>query len=204
MDKIIFNTEAIVNSLLLLGFNEIDPLLFYLIFDNLLKNLKYDKQYDLLLNDKNYKGELEYSEPKEFSAPFLECIDIKVGYKFKDGFNLESNVAPLFDLDGKYTFEDYIKTKNNLLLACYIEKKINIKKIMLEKINRLSLEHLDNFSSFLSDKEKMILSQMFGIKTNEEKLIKNLHNKYDKIYNQEAEDISKTVEYMKTNLKLRK
>ena len=104
------NTENILSSLLLLGYENIEPTLYVDVVAQL-----------------HSKGVILGKE-KPLSKPFEECMILLNGsYSFKEGYDMNTNVAPLcgFNENMYISFRDYINSSTNLKLLQII-RELNV------------------------------------------------------------------------------
>ena len=125
MEKV--NMEMVISSLLIMGFDKVDSIL--VIFT--VGQLSFD----------NYKAGLFSFENEEFSKTFDEYIEcVNSVYKFKDGYDLDSNVS--FDNDKYWPLKNRLHT-NEKLLAYLSSLDFHLlfkeKLILLAKITFLNL-----------------------------------------------------------------
>jgi hypothetical protein len=101
-------------------------------------------------------------------------------YRLKDGITLDTNVSPVSTrvLPLKYALH------TNKKLIEYLSN-LDFRKIILKKIKTLGIDRVDSFDLLFSNKEKDIISDMFGIKRN---YIENNFNnlELDDLYDKES------------------
>ncbi|MBR4231244.1 MAG: hypothetical protein IKR74_03705 [Bacilli bacterium] len=143
MEKI--NTEMVVSSLFLVGFDQVDTLLYTCV----LGQLSIDNQEMQLF---------EFSDI-ELSAVFNKYVNYNgIIFKLKEGVSLETNVSPI---EGKVLPLGKVLHTSKKLID-YLTK-LDFRKIVLKKISILCNEDIDNLDLLFSSKEKAIIHEMFGL-----------------------------------------
>lgn len=168
MRKIKVNTEAVISALFLLGYDKVDALLYTFVL-GAMKNA-----YNKLGRTKMY--DLDFVVDDSLSRVFDNCIksnSITV-VELKDEYNMDTDVSKYCNLkEGTITFLEYIDNANNRFLAFFIENNINMEELVCEKVRRLGINNIRNFSSMFSDKEKKIVEEKMSIvMDNQKKKIK--------------------------------
>lgn len=143
MEKI--NTEILVSSLFIVGFDKVDNLL----FTYTLGQLSID----------NHELQLFEFEDSETSSKFNEYVDYDgTVFKLKDGVTLKTNVSHV----SGHEWPLKRALHSNRKLIEYL-LKLDFKKIIYRKIETLGIDKINSFPSLFSDKEKEIINEMFGI-----------------------------------------
>ena len=146
MEKI--NTEILVSSLFIIGFDKIDSLL----FTYTLGQLSID----------NHKLQLFEFEDSQTSQKFNENVDYDgVVFKLKDGITLKTNVSHVSDY--KWPLEKALHSNRKLIE--YLSN-LDFKKIIYRKVETLGVDKINRFSLLFSAKEKEIINKIFGIEKN--------------------------------------
>lgn len=137
MEKV--NMEMVISSLLIMGFDKVDSIL--VIFT--VGQLSFD----------NHKAGLFSFENEEFSKTFDEYIEcVNSVYKFKDGYDLDSNVS--FDNDKYWPLKNRLHTNEKLL--AYLSS-LDFTPIIQRKINFIGKNNISKFDYLFSEKEKSIM-----------------------------------------------
>ena len=158
MEKIIVNTETIISSLFLLGFDKVDSVLFTLIQGNI-KSILSKKYYDIEFNNTFYNCELIFASDKPFSHVFEKCIDDNgVYFSLSEKYSLDTDVSKYLGLeDYMYTLREYLGRNNNArLLSILINDYIDMSEIVKIKLNQVGRENIELFSK----KELEIISNL--------------------------------------------
>lgn len=140
MEKI--NTEAIVSSLFVLGFDKVDSLL----YTYLLGKLTIDNQ----------KLSLFDFEEKPFSESFTKYVGFSNSvFKIKDGYTLDTNVSPV---------KDYNWTLRNLFarnteLINYLSN-LDFREIVAKKLESYNATKQDDLEQIFCAKEIGIIEQL--------------------------------------------
>ena len=139
MEKI--NTETLVSSLFLAGFDRVDSLLF---------------TYTLGKISKNFPDEKFIFKDDEESTKFRKYIDYKDGiYQFKDGYDLNTNVST--NCNRIYLLRAILCTSS--IVTSYLSK-LDFSDIVSKKAETIGLEKISDYDYLFSLKEKEILSNM--------------------------------------------
>ena len=158
MKKIDINTENIISALFILGFTQIDSYLLTAITALLTIQSRKNKTNHIVLENEHYDCILNLIEEDKPSKTFLKFVDYQFIIKLKEGITFDTDVTKTINLNNiNYTFKQYISTLNNKLLAEYIQKNIDLNKIIIEKISIYGKDNKDFFKLLFSDKEKSIL-----------------------------------------------
>ena len=175
MEKI--NTEIIISSLFMVGFDKVDSILYTYILGKLMED-------NVVLNEYEFKETVP-------SSNFDKYIDYDNNiFKLKDGLSLNSmvNLSHLQNIEMPL----YKVLITNKKLIKYLND-LEYREIILKKINYLGIDNINNFDTLFSNKEKEIIYKMFGIdKMYRERSINNLNNTSDR----EDNDIDKTIKYL--------
>lgn len=146
MEKI--NTEILVSSLFIIGFDKVDGLL----FTYTLGQLSID----------NHKLQLFEFEDSCTSQKFNEYVNYDgIVFKLKEGVTLKTNVSHVSD------YERPLETAlhSNRKLIEYLSN-LDFKKIIYRKVETLGIDKIDCFPSLFSTKEKEIINKIFEIEKN--------------------------------------
>lgn len=124
-------TECLIKSLIVIGFDRVDPLLFSLT----LGSIAMDKNKLYMIVD------------KPFTSRFFNIFELKNGsYKLKDGISFDTDISPV---DGyQYKVIDYLVKESKKTNFIEFLSNVNFTDIVNRK-----LEMLDNDDSKLCDKE---------------------------------------------------
>ncbi len=158
MKKMILNTEIVISSLFVTGFDRIDPLLFTLTIGRLFSNEKFYREFEF--ND------------RPLSLAFSEYITYDgYAYHLKEGYNLDTNVSSI--KDSEWSLQSTLKS--NWRLLEYLDE-LDFKEIIVTKMlylrdaDKTALEHM------ISNKEKAIIEEIestgFKYMTNSTKIKK--------------------------------
>ena len=168
MSKI--NSEIIISSLFRIGFDQVDSLL-------------YTYTLGKIFQDNAELNLFEFKD-KELSETFN---------KFKDGYDLNTIVSlkPIQNIE----LPLYKVLNINSLLIEYL-KEIDFKEIIFKKIVSLGIDKINDFEELFNDKEKEIISEMFGIdKMNKERSKKQLQI-YENMMKQEESSNKMLIAYL--------
>lgn len=170
------NTEKIVSSLLGIGFEQVDGILFTIVLEKIILEQRNSFNFDS--SDNNYSN---------FFNTYIEQKDSI--YRIKNEYNYSSNVS---------TDEHYISLQSSLKYQCdkltkYLES-LDFKDIVIKKINMLGIEQINKYPSLLSTKEKIIVSEIFGIDKMYRDIDKITSKSYSQaMYEQENKDIDNAI-----------
>ena len=178
MEKI--NTETLVSSLFVIGFDKVDALL----YTYTLGQLSLDNQ----------KLQLFKFEDSSMSQEFNDYVDYDgITFKLKEGLTLKTNISPLENYD--IPLEKALHTNEKLIE--YLSK-LDFRKIIIKKIETLGVDKIISFYLLFSNEEKEIMYKMFGIEAmHKENSISQLQF-YNSLINQESNDIDKTLNSLGT------
>lgn len=178
MEKI--NTEILVSSLFVIGFDKVDALL----YTYTLGQLSLDNQ----------KLQLFELEDSSMSQKFNDYVDYDgITFKLKEGITLETNISPLENYD--IPLEKALYTNEKLIE--YLSK-LDFRKIIIKKIETLGVDKINTFDLLFSNKEKEIMYKMFGIEEMHKENSINQSKFYNNLINQESIDINKTLNSLGT------
>ena len=136
MEKV--NMEMVISSLLIMGFDKVDSIL--AIFT--VGQLSID----------NHKTGLFSFENEEFSKTFDEYIEcVNSVYKFKDGYDLDSNVS--FDNDKYWPLKNRLHTNEKLL--AYLSS-LDFTTIIQRKIDFIGKNNISNLTIYLVKKKNLL------------------------------------------------
>ena len=175
MFKVKAGTENILCSLFILGYDEIDAYTYTMVFNDLIRKCN-EEEINILyktFNNEEYPCEIEFMKDKPLSQAFLSCVDDYLGgYKLKDDAR-NINVGPLLRLNNtEYSFGKYMCSTNNILLANFIAQKVDLEKIVVNKIITYGIDNIKNYPKLFCNKEKEIMYKIFGIE--------KMHNEQEK------------------------
>lgn len=136
MEKL--NTETLVSSLMVYGFDKVDSLLFAYTLGKLAKDNTELKWF-------------EFSDDKVSSTfnDYIECDGFV--YKIKDGLSLDSEILLK---NGKVVLRDRLNSNQKLLE--YFDG-LDFESIINKKIKALGEDKIDSFDHLFSDKEKEMI-----------------------------------------------
>ena len=171
-------TEDIISSLLALRFQKIDKYLYLLTLSKLTIPREDECLFEFIKDD--------YSD---FFNTYIERDGLN--FKLKEGYRLSS------DTSNGITIYSKLKNKNRSLTD-YLET-LDFKDIIMNKINMLSTSSakVSDYSNLFCDKEREIISEIFGIKEMHKKNIKESSNIIAYMYEQENKDIDNALETLK-------
>ena len=141
MNKI--NTEMLVSSLFVLGFDKVDPIL----FTYTLGKLSIDNINDFKFDD---------SETSQLFAKYVECNEGV--FSLKKGISLDTVADPM--LDGEWTLRRALSTNKELLQSL---KDFDFKEIVMKKVDSIGLDRMDQLDYLFSNKEKTLIREMFKV-----------------------------------------
>lgn len=172
----VINTEKIVSSLLGIGFEQVDGILFTIVLGKI-----------ILEQRNNFKFESSDNEYSNFFNTYIEQKDST--YRIKNKYNYYSNVS----IDEHYlSLQCALKYQSGKLTE-YLES-LDFKDIIVKKINMLGFNQINKYQSLLSTKEKMIVSEIFGIDKMYKDINKTTSKSYSQvIYEQEDKDIDNAI-----------
>ena len=134
-------TENIVSSLLVLGFDRVDSLLYSYVLGK------------ITLENKQFS----FSD-EQFSGFFNSVVDYdELGFRLKPGYTLDTNVS----LNPTSVLPLQRMLNVNPVLLDYL-KQFDFREVIYRKIQACNF-NLDNLSSYFCKKEKEIIADMFGI-----------------------------------------
>lgn len=141
------NTEMLVSSLFILGFDSVDSILFTYTLGKLSLDNQKLKQFKIKddLTTNTFNKYIEYNG---------------IAFKLKDGYNLDTNTSPI---EGYHFPLKYALQTNKKLLE-YLES-IDFKEIVSRKISTIGYEKLERFDYLFSNKEKQIMFEMSEIQS---------------------------------------
>lgn len=143
MEKI--NTEILISSLFVIGFDKVDATLYTYILGS------------LSIENGNVKL-FEFAE-EEPTKIFNEYIDYDgIVFSLKKGISLETNVSPV--KTQYWPLEKALHTNRRLIE--YLSN-MNFKEIVIKKIKDIGFERIENLNFMFSNKEKDIICEIFGI-----------------------------------------
>lgn len=129
------NTEAIISSLFVLGFDKVDSIL----YTYLLGKLTIDNQ----------KLNIFYFKEESFSELFTRYVDYNNSvFKIKDGYTLDTDISPI----KKYNYTLRSLFSRNPKLIDYLSN-IDLSEIIVKKLKSYNLTKQDNLEQVFSTKE---------------------------------------------------
>ncbi len=151
----IINTEALVSSLFVIGFDKIDSILY---------------TYTLgALTIDNQKTNMFQFENKELSSTFNKYVDSSSwGFKLKKGYTLDTNIS---------TMKDYNWTLRNLFnknkdLIKYL-RNLDFSEIITKKMESYCIENESQLDTRFSNKEIELIAHL-NLNQGNKKLVKSL------------------------------
>lgn len=151
MEKI--NTEKIVSSLLVYGFDKVDSLLYTLVLGKL-----------VIDNRENKLFKFEDEDLSLFFRIYVNYDDTV--YSLRNDYTLDSRVETM--MEGYYCpLRSILKTSENLLN--YFDK-IDFNEIVMKKILCIGSEKLEELDFLFSSKEKEMIYKMSSIEQGENKI----------------------------------
>ncbi len=170
MEKI--NTEELISSLFIIGFDKVDLIL----FTHTLAKLSLDNR-----KEKNF-----VFEDNAFSDIFNEYITYDNDtYQVRDDLDLNTLV-----MAGNKTIPLRKILHTNKKLIAYLSL-LDFSEIILKKITILSDKNIKDLSNHFCDKEKEIISKIFGINAMYQNRAINQAIAYERIYDEEASELDK-------------
>jgi len=154
------NTEILVSSLIVAGFDKVD----FLFYTYILGKISLDNQ-ELNL--------FEFQD-KEYSEIFKKYIDFDgTIFQLKNGYSLDMNVFEI--RNENYPLKRFLNTNKKLIE--YINN-LDIKEIIFKKINDIGYQNIEQLNYLFSNKEKEIMYKMFGIEDMHIKMSRSQIEKY--------------------------
>jgi hypothetical protein len=141
MEKI--NSEILLSSLLINGFNQVDGLLYTYILGYVSKEKK--------------QFEFDECPPSPIFNTYVDFDGLVC--KLKDGFTMETDVSAVEDT--YFPLRKALQTNDKLL--DYLDN-VDYRVVIMKKINALGIEKIDELEVLFSEKEKEIIKEMFGMK----------------------------------------
>ena len=173
MEKI--NTEILVSALFAIGFNKVDSIL----YTYTLAQLSLDNQNLKLFEFKDEK----------LSQIFSKYVDYDgVSFVLKTGINIDTMVS--YNEKKYYPLKQMLKI--NRKLVEYLSN-LDFRKIILKKIEALSIDRVEDLELLFSDKEKEIIYKMFGIENMYRKNSNDSLKYYEDFICQETRDIETAI-----------
>lgn len=195
--KIKVNTENLVCSLFILGYECLEPFMYTKVLSTIIGLTKKDKTFLVNVDNEKYDCEIVFENDRiGFSEEISSFIDVSFGSCLNSKYNMDNKVGPFMKLNcDDYSFEKYIKPLNNKLLACYISQYVDLYKILIDKINSYNslFGYIDNYSEILCDKERDMILDIFGINDMLERRAKNSQRVHKYMYDQENIDIDNAI-----------
>ena len=143
MEKI--NTEMILSSLFLIGFDRVDEIF----LDNLIGKILYEKR-------EKHQFELEEEEPSDIFNFYFEHKSTV--YKLKDGYDMNS-IVQVNDRD-IVNLKDLLLTNDKLLeYLC----DCDFKDVIEKKIKEIGIGRVEKHANLFSNREKEIMAEMYRI-----------------------------------------
>lgn len=164
MEKI--NTEILVSSLLVAGFDRVDAFL----FSYTLGQISID----------NRKLQMFDFKDSETTSFFNEYVDYDgISFKLREGVTLDTNVSPASGYE--WSLKGALHT--NKVLLRYLEG-LDFREIILRKIVALGVDKLDDLGEMFCDREKEIIRQIFGMIEEPIETVDKAPVMYEKVYPQ--------------------
>lgn len=150
----IINTEALIGSLFIIGFDKVDPIL----YTYTLARLTIDNQ----------KIKIFHFEEKELSSTFNKYVDSSgLFFKLKEGYTLDTNVSPIKDYN--WTLRNLFNKNTDLIE--YL-RSFDFSEIVAKKMELFGIECKEQLDSIFSSKEIELIEQL-NLNQTAKKLIKN-------------------------------
>lgn len=150
----IINTESLVGSLFIIGFDKIDPIL----YTYTLGRLTIDNQ----------KTKIFQFEEKELSNIFNKYVDSSgLFFKLKEGYTLDTNVSPI--KGNNWTLRNLFNENKDLIE--YL-RYFDFSEIVVKKMELFGIERKEHLNSIFSNKEIELIEQL-NLKPIAKKLVKN-------------------------------
>lgn len=147
MEKI--NTESIISSLFILGFDKVDSIL----YTYLLGKLTIDNQ----------KLDIFYFEEESFSELFTRYVDYTNSvFKIKEGYTLDTDISPV----KKYNYTLRSLFSRNTKLIDYLSN-IDLSEIIVKKLKSYNLTEQDNLEQVFSTKEIDFIKKLVIVNSKE-------------------------------------
>lgn len=138
----IINTEALVSSLFVIGFDRIDSILY---------------TYTLgALTIDNQKTNMFQFENKELSSTFNKYVDSSSwGFKLKEGYTLDTNISTIKDYN--WTLRDLFNKNKDLIE--YL-RNFDFSKIITKKVELCGIENVSQLDTRFSNKEIELIAHL--------------------------------------------
>ena len=183
MEKI--NSEILISSLFMLGFDQVDSLL-------------YTYTLGKIMTENTQLKLFEFKDEKT-SQIFNEYIEYDNNkFKFKNGCDLNTIV-----LYHNIDLPLYKALNINSILVEYL-KTLDFKEIIVKKIMALGTDRINNYKELFSHKEKEIIYEMFGIDKMQEKKSRIQLEIYHNMMMQEEEDNKRMLDYLNNRININK
>lgn len=193
--EININTQNIISSLFLLGFDKLDPFIITATISNITINLRENKEVQLKTGEENSTYEIKFTSDDKISKSFEKIVDMDFITKLKDGFTMDTDIAKIINLNNiSMTVKQYLNTNNNRLLVQYIKENVDLRKIILEKISTYQQTNPDYIKEAFSNKEKIMIMEIFGLNDIFRELHKQSNAVNQMLYNQENNDIDNAIQ----------
>lgn len=193
--EININTQNIISSLFLLGFDKLDPFIITATISNITINLRKNKEVQLKTGKEYSVYEIKFTSDDKISKSFEKIVDMDFITKLKDGFTMDTDIAKIINLNNiSMTVKQYLNTSNNRLLVQYIKENIDLRKIILEKISAYQQTNPDYIKEAFSNKEKIMIMEIFGLNDIFRELHKQSNAVNQMLYNQENNDIDNAIQ----------
>lgn len=193
--EININTQNIISSLFLLGFDKLDPFIITATISNITINLRKNKEVQLKTGEEYSVYEIKFTSDDKISKSFEKIVDMDFITKLKDGFTMDTDIAKIINLNNiSMTVKQYLNTSNNRLLVQYIKENIDLRKIILEKISAYQQTNPDYIKEAFSNKEKIMIMEIFGLNDIFRELHKQSNAVNQMLYNQENNDIDNAIQ----------
>lgn len=193
--EININTQNIISSLFLLGFDKLDPFIITATISNITINLRENKEVQLKNGEEYSTYEIKFTSDDKISKSFEKIVDMDFITKLKDGFTMDTDIAKIINLNNiSMTVKQYLNTNNNRLLVQYIKENIDLRKIILEKISAYQQTNPDYIKEAFSNKEKIMIMEIFGLNDIFRELHKQSNAVNQMLYNKENNDIDNAIQ----------
>lgn len=151
MINVYVDTESLICSLFLLGYDRFDSTLCTMVLGYIYKNLHNVKFFQADINGETYKCQLKTRGSDSLSEIFEKCVDFGLVCKIKEGYTLDSVISSKHFFE-EFTLRKFFSSVNNLALASYIQQFVDIEEIMGKKETLSGLNEIENTSSAFVEK----------------------------------------------------
>ncbi|MBR3660628.1 MAG: hypothetical protein IKN63_01845 [Bacilli bacterium] len=179
------NSEIIISSLLAIGFDQVDSLLF-----------TYTLEKMTTANTQLKLFEFKDEKTSQIFNKYIEYDGSK--FKFREGYDLNTIVLYRNIELPLYKVLNINGILNNVLIE-YL-KTLDFKEIIIKKIMALGTDRIDDYEELFCDKEKEIIYEMFKIGKMQEKKSKIQLQIYKNMARQEEEDNERLLNYLNNRI----